>query len=145
MNCNIHPDRDAVGSCTICGKPICQECAVEMQNKLVCRTCLSEGKVASGLTSATPTKNRTTALLLEILPAFIGLLGFGWIYSGAMTTGFIVIVCSIVYDVANIILLFPTFGFSLCFCIPVAILAVAWSAFFLHMYTKQHPELFGPS
>lgn len=42
MNCYIHDDREAIGTCVNCGKFICHECATEIQNKYYCKGCVSE-------------------------------------------------------------------------------------------------------
>lgn len=39
MKCYIHPNVDAVGTCTKCGKMICQACSTEINGKLVCSQC----------------------------------------------------------------------------------------------------------
>jgi hypothetical protein len=51
MYCYNHPDAAAVGTCTVCGKAVCQACAVEMGNKLMCKKCA--GATASGTAAAT--------------------------------------------------------------------------------------------
>jgi len=143
MNCYLHPDQEPVGTCTSCGRPICRECAVETQNKLVCRECLSTGKATPLPTSAGSPKDRSIALILEILPGLFGLLGFGWIYSGNTNTGIMWLIGVLVWDVFAIIIDVITGGFG-CFCtLPVNIILVAVSASSLNTYTKQHPELFG--
>jgi len=143
MNCYIHPDREPVGTCTSCGRPICRECAVEMQNKLVCHECLSTGKATPLPISARPLKDRSIALILEILPGLFGFLGFGWIYSGNTNTGVMWLVGLLVWDVIALIIVAATAGFGLCLTIPANIVLVAISASSLSTYTKQHPELFG--
>lgn len=40
MKCNVHPDVDAVGTCTNCGKTVCANCAIEMNGKVVCKSCI---------------------------------------------------------------------------------------------------------
>jgi hypothetical protein len=149
MYCYVHPDRDPVGTCTACGRPICRECAVEMQNKLVCRECLSLGKVA--LPVAVPQayggqglKSKSTALILEILPGLFGFLGFGWIYAGNTTTGVIWLICFFVWDIIAGVLAAFTVAISLCFTLPVNLILLAISAFTLNNYVKNHPELFNP-
>jgi hypothetical protein len=37
MRCFYHEDREAVGSCTSCGKGLCRECAVDLTKGLACR------------------------------------------------------------------------------------------------------------
>ena len=47
MNCYIHPDREVVGMCVSCGKPICVECKVILKdNKIYCNQCIIEGKAS---------------------------------------------------------------------------------------------------
>lgn len=42
MDCHKHPEREAVSSCTICGKNLCQECSVEIAGKSYCKDCLEQ-------------------------------------------------------------------------------------------------------
>jgi hypothetical protein len=37
MNCFYHQDRQAVGTCKLCGKGVCAECAVDLGKGLACR------------------------------------------------------------------------------------------------------------
>ena len=37
LKCYKHPERDAVGVCVVCGRGICEECAVEVAGKLYCK------------------------------------------------------------------------------------------------------------
>lgn len=39
MNCYYHPDREVVGMCVSCGKPICVECKVILGEKFYCNPC----------------------------------------------------------------------------------------------------------
>src|SRR5512143_3116659 len=34
--CEKHPDRAAVGGCIVCGRPVCSECANEVEGKYFC-------------------------------------------------------------------------------------------------------------
>jgi len=34
--CAAHPDRPACGGCIVCGKPVCEECANEVEGKFFC-------------------------------------------------------------------------------------------------------------
>ncbi len=144
MNCYYHEDRAAVGACTSCGRPICSEDAVEVQGKLTCRECLSTGRVSAHMVQTTrPAKDRSIALILEILPGLFGFLGFGWIYSGNTNTGIGWLVGFFVWDVIAIVIIAATAGFGCFVTVPVSLAIVALSASSLNTYTKQHPELFG--
>ncbi len=52
MNCTNHPDREATGMCTYCGKPYCAECLVEVKGKMYCKAdlgnVLDEAKQTGG-------------------------------------------------------------------------------------------------
>ena len=145
MNCNMHPDREAVGTCTSCGKFICSDCAVEVQGKLVCRECLSAGRASVAPLSSVPRplKDRSIALVLEILPGLFGFLGFGWMYSGNVTVGILFLIGFFGWSVVAAIIDIFTAGIGLLCTVPLGLLAIAFSAITLNSYTKQHHELFG--
>lgn len=42
MNCYVHAEKDAVGTCVNCGKFICSECATEVNEKFYCKKCIGE-------------------------------------------------------------------------------------------------------
>ncbi len=130
MNCYIHAENQAVGACTSCGRPICQECALEVQGKLVCRTCLAEGRV----NTARPTdKDPNTAFLLELIGGFLGFLGVGHIYIGQTNDGVLRLILWILYNVIayiTITLLISVFIGILCIPIQlvIQICVPLWSA-----------------
>jgi|GEM_PF-5632799 len=39
MKCYYHPDRDAVAVCSVCKKPLCNECAHNVNGKIYCPDC----------------------------------------------------------------------------------------------------------
>ncbi len=45
MRCDIHPDHDAVGTCTYCGRGVCEQCMVRMYDKVHCKECVEAGRV----------------------------------------------------------------------------------------------------
>ncbi len=89
-------------------------------------------------------KDRSTALILEILPGLFGLLGFGWLYAGHTNRGLAWLIGVLVWDVVAVVLALVTVGFGLLCTVPVNLALIAISASRLNLYTKQHPELFGP-
>ncbi|MBM7684623.1 TM2 domain-containing protein [Defluviitalea raffinosedens] len=42
MNCYVHLQKEAVGTCVGCGKFICEECNTEISGKNYCKKCISE-------------------------------------------------------------------------------------------------------
>lgn len=41
MNCYVHVEKEAVGTCVGCGKFICQECNTEINEKNYCKKCVN--------------------------------------------------------------------------------------------------------
>lgn len=37
MTCTNHPEKEASGACTYCGKMFCPDCLVEVEGKMVCK------------------------------------------------------------------------------------------------------------
>lgn len=69
--------------------------------------------------AARPPKDRSIALILEILPALFGLFGFGWIYSGRTSTGIAWLIGVLIWDVIAIVISALTAGFG-CICtVPI--------------------------
>ncbi|NIV36664.1 MAG: hypothetical protein GWN58_46690 [Anaerolineae bacterium] len=94
MQCYVHPEAEAVGTCPKCGRAICSECAVEVQGKLVCRNCLAAGQPATA-----QARDPNTAFLIELVGGFFGLLGLGYFYVGRNNDGIVRLILWIVYDI----------------------------------------------
>lgn len=143
MKCYVHLYHEAVGFCTSCLRPICKDCSVEVNGKLVCRNCLSEGKVSSIKSISASGKSQGTAMILEIVGGLFGIFGLGWIYVGDTNRGYSWLVGMLVWDFVAAIIIMVTAGFGCFVTVPVSILALFMSATALNAYTLQHPELFG--
>lgn len=95
MKCYYHPAIDAVGSCISCGKAICQEDAVEVSGKIVCKECLATAPRTSIQTK--PREPTNTLAITSLILAILGLPGcccggvFGGLLLGfpAAITGYI--------------------------------------------------------
>jgi len=70
MRCYYHPEAEAVGTCTQCGKAICQTCAVNVAGRLVCQQDLASGRGTQPL--AVP---RVPTNPLAIISLALGILG----------------------------------------------------------------------
>lgn len=145
MNCNLHPENAAVGVCTSCGRAICRECAIEVQNKLICRECLSTGKAAiptPGNVSSS-LKDRSIAMILEILPGLFGILGIGWIYAGQNNKGVKYLIGFLAWHFLVVLpVALITASGGLCITIPIDLIIIGISASSLNSYTNQNPQLF---
>jgi len=90
-----------------------------------------------------PLKDRSIALILEIIPGLFGLLGIGWIYSGNTTTGVIWLIGFLIWTAMATVVSLLTAGLGIICWLPISIILIAVSAISLNNYTKQHPEIFG--
>lgn len=88
MNCYYHPERDAKNYCSKCNKPLCEECCIETNGKILCKECVKEEmkKVYN------KRKSPSLAAVLSIIP------GLGAIYNGQILKGisYILIFASLV-------------------------------------------------
>lgn len=89
-----------------------------------------------------PTKDRGLALVIEILPALFGFLGFGWIYAGNVSNGVAWLIGGFVWGLISVGLAGVTAGFSCCLTLPVSIGLIALSARGLGQYMRARPHLF---
>jgi hypothetical protein len=90
-----------------------------------------------------PPKDRSIALILEILPGLFGFLGFGWIFSGNTNTGIAWLIGFLVWDVMAIIIVALTAGFGALCTLPISLVLIVVSATNLNNYARQNPQIFG--
>lgn len=114
MNCTNHPEVEAQGICTYCGKPFCKDCLVEVKGRMYCKedlgNVLDEAKQSAAATPtinitntndsvntnantnvnggfiAGPRKSKTVALILCIV-GFFGFAGLHRMYVGKVGSG----------------------------------------------------------
>ncbi|HUL62161.1 MAG TPA: hypothetical protein VLT35_03780, partial [Methanocella sp.] len=85
MKCNVHNDVEAVGTCTSCGKALCQECARTVDGKLMCNDCWQRVAGHTGSPVAADRKDPILALILGLIGGFITgslLYSLGQLYNG---------------------------------------------------------------
>ena len=72
MKCYYHPDREAVAVCSVCGKPLCAECAHEYKGKVYCKECLAkvkeEEKIAASKSGTSKGDASKSAVLESAVP-----------------------------------------------------------------------------
>ncbi|MCD6450931.1 MAG: hypothetical protein J7L64_00995 [Acidobacteria bacterium] len=73
MECYYHKDREAVKSCYICGKPLCEECAKGINGRYYCVSCIEKGTKREENNKGK--KTPAVAAFLSLIP------GLGQIYN----------------------------------------------------------------
>lgn len=62
MKCYKHSDIDAVGACTSCGHFVCEDCKIEINGKIICKECVSNG---NRVTNARSSQSSHAAVVQE--------------------------------------------------------------------------------
>ncbi len=132
MQCYKHPEAEAVGACTTCGKAVCEACAIDVGGKIQCRDCLAQAH-AQPQPQMTLAKDPSTAFLIELVGGFFGFLGLGYIYVGRTQEGVTRLVIWLLYLVLSMCLwtiVFATVIGLICIPVPLVIQVVVplWSA-----------------
>ena len=81
MNCSYHTDREAIGMCVSCGKPICSGCKVSLANKFHCNPC-AEKLIASSAAAPVAEPNTSRQGKSAVVPKEIR----GWNWGGFFFT-----------------------------------------------------------
>lgn len=82
LRCYLHPDVGAKFTCALCGRALCESCAVEVEEKTYCRPCLKEAVGNNGQgTLVRGARPSTLVFLFSLLP------GAGHMYMGFMRRG----------------------------------------------------------
>src|SRR5262245_27013098 len=62
MNCANHPEVENTAFCIKCGKPLCVQCARQVQSSIYCENCLADGlNNQPGASRANPGAEKTAA------------------------------------------------------------------------------------
>ena len=89
MNCYVHPDREATGTCVGCGKFICAECAQPVQGRNYCAQCVQNGVPFQQSISTNPLAIASLVLALVSVPLMF-CYGCGILFSiAAIITGLV--------------------------------------------------------
>ena len=89
-------------------------------------------------------KDRSIALILEILPGLFGFLGFGWIYADNTQTGILILIGNFIMIGINVVAVFLSGGICCFVAVPLEIAAIALSAYKLGQYMDTRTDIFPP-
>ncbi len=124
MKCYIHNDVDAVGTCTSCGKPICQDCAQTVDGRLLCKDCALNVAGHTGSHLERDRKNPLVAVLIGLVGGIITgslLFSLGQLYNGqvkkfivlTILNALIGVIAVALYVVGSLTIV------GICCCLPV--------------------------
>ena len=151
MQCANHPDVEAVGTCTSCGRPVCSECGVDAQGKLTCRQCLAEGQAGHLDPAGVSENDRMMGLLSYVITLIVPLVillsesskrrpfqRYHAIHSLALSA--ILFVATLVLTcTVGVVLELITSGLGTCCLLPVALVPYALSIYYgVQAYQGQY-------
>ena len=104
----------------------------------------SEPVQPSRVDIAAPKKDRSLAIVLEVVPGLFGLLGIGWIYSGFTSAGIAWLVGFLIWNIIALVICIFTVGVG-CLCtLPVNLVVLVASVMALNSQIQNHSEQFIP-
>lgn len=129
MKCYVHPEVEAVGTCTNCGRAVCSDCAMDIAGKMTCKACAE--KLATQCV-VTPRKEPWLALALSLLGGLISglFIGLGQLYNGQIKKAIILSVAHaggwLVIIIVFILAAILTLGIgAILFALPVLLVPFA--------------------
>jgi hypothetical protein len=91
-----------------------------------------------------PKKDRSLAIILEVVPGLVGFLGIGWIYSGYTNIGIAWLLGFLVWNVIALVICIFTVGLG-CLCtLPINLIVLIASVITLNSQIQKHSEQFNP-
>jgi TM2 domain-containing membrane protein YozV len=94
--------------------------------------------------STTPKKDRSIAIVLEIVPGLFGFLGIGWIYGGFTGAGIAWLVGFLIWNMIALAICIFTVGVG-CLCtLPINLVVLIASVIALNSQIQNHNEQFNP-
>lgn len=81
MNCFYHSDTEATDYCSICGKPICEECKCKIEQTTLCKSCGQKALKFLVFSRNEKIKSKGLVFLFSLLP------GAGHMYLNLMNRG----------------------------------------------------------
>lgn len=135
MKCHMHPEVEAIGTCTSCGRAVCPECSLNVAGKITCKAC-AEAMATQCVT--TTKKEPALALLLSLIGGFVSgmFIGLGQLYNGQVKKAIILSVANVL--LWSVIIFFYivvgvfTLGIGFILCLPVLIVPLAVWAYALY-------------
>lgn len=98
MECKNHKDKKSTNTCNICGQWFCEECVIEINGRLYCKSCL-KNKISKEEFKDTKLKstidknpNDLLTLLFSLIP------GFGQMYLGFIKRGIFIFILFILFS-----------------------------------------------
>jgi len=113
-------------------------------NDTVVTVPVSEPIPPSKVNLNTQKKDRSLAIILEIVPGLFGFLGIGWIYCGYTRAGIAWLVGFLLWNLIALVICIFTFGVG-CLCtLPVNLVVLIASVMALNSQIQNHSEQFNP-
>jgi hypothetical protein len=135
MKCYMHPEVEAAGACTSCGRAICSDCSMDVAGKLVCKACTE--KMATQCVTVSK-KEPALALLLSLAGGMVSgiFIGLGQLYNGQVKKAIILSVAHVlawfITICAYVLLGLVTLGVGFILCLPILLAPLALWVYVLY-------------
>lgn len=114
--CHLHTDREADGTCAVCGRFFCDECFVPVRGTHICKSCVGDLIVSDDETAKKPAPPSPPLKCYSIyvgLALILGCLGAHNFYRGKTSAGAVALVFSVVTSVITTSASLPPVGLIL--------------------------------
>lgn len=128
MKCYTHPEIEATGTCTSCGRPVCPECSMNVAGKITCKTC---AEALATQCATAPKKEPWLALALSLVGGCVSglFIGLGQLYNGQVKKAIILSVAHVLVGTCIVLAFLGvtilTLGFGALCCLPVLVFPLA--------------------
>ncbi|BAI61435.1 conserved hypothetical protein [Methanocella paludicola SANAE] len=122
MKCYMHPEVEATGTCTSCGRPVCPDCSMNVAGKITCKAC---AEALATQCATAPKKEPWLALALSLFGGFVSglFIGLGQLYNGQVKKAVILSLAHVfgwfVIIVGYVLLAIVTLGIGAIVCLPM--------------------------
>ena len=154
MKCYNHEEASAVGTCVSCGKAICDDCTVRVQDKLVCRECLAAGKTGSQGPSDITDNDKMMGLLSYVITLIVPLIillsesgkqrrfqRYHAVHS-LILSGVIIVVSLLLWCTIGLILELLTAGLATCCLLPISFIPYVLTIYYgIQAYQGKYAEI----
>jgi hypothetical protein len=126
---------------------VCAKCGAKLAKSAAAAAAAKRPAAKQAALPATgtvrPAKSRRTAILLEVIPAILGVFGLGWLYAGNRSIGLVWLIGMLIWDAFVVGSALFTGGAALYITLPISVLMIFITFITLNNYLGRNQDAFG--